>query len=91
MVAKPGSVPDFEALRELFKHHIESFDYMVDAGLDTMLGHIKPVEIFDDFTSTKLRNILFFNEKTLLISSTTCVFLVFGFRTFFFWNWCCYC
>ncbi|XP_028189809.1 DNA-directed RNA polymerase I subunit 2-like isoform X1 [Glycine soja] len=55
MVAKPGSVPDFEALRELFKHHIESFDYMVDAGLDTMLGHIKPVEIFDDFTSTKLR------------------------------------
>ncbi|KAG5113444.1 hypothetical protein JHK82_036713 [Glycine max] len=42
MVAKPGSVPDFEALRELFKHHIESFDYMVDAGLDTMLGHIKP-------------------------------------------------
>ncbi|KAL2588286.1 hypothetical protein GLYMA_13G192600v4 [Glycine max] len=55
MVAKPGSVPDFEALRELFKHHIESFDYMVDAGLDTMLGHIKPVEVFDDFTSTKLR------------------------------------
>jgi len=59
MVAKPGSVPDFEPLRELFKHHIESFDHMVDAGLETTMGHIKPVEIFDDFTSTKLRNILF--------------------------------
>ncbi|RDY14792.1 DNA-directed RNA polymerase I subunit 2, partial [Mucuna pruriens] len=44
MVATLGSVPDFEALRELFKHHIESFDHMVDAGLETMLRHIKPVE-----------------------------------------------
>ncbi|KAL2326335.1 hypothetical protein Fmac_025393 [Flemingia macrophylla] len=63
MVPKPGSIPDFDALRELFRHHIESFDYMVDAGLDTMLRHIKPVEVVDDFTSTKLRNILFFLEK----------------------------
>lgn len=55
MVAKPGSVPDFAALRELFKHHIESFDYMVDAGLDSMLRQIKPVQVVDDFTSTKLR------------------------------------
>ncbi|QCD85657.1 DNA-directed RNA polymerase I subunit RPA2 [Vigna unguiculata] len=44
MVVKPGSVPDFEALRELFKHHIESFDHMVDAGLDTAIRHIKAVE-----------------------------------------------
>ncbi|KAG4379125.1 hypothetical protein GLYMA_17G183400v4 [Glycine max] len=55
MVVKQGSIPDFEALRELFKHHIESFDYMADAGLETMLRHIKPIEVFDDFTSTKLR------------------------------------
>ena len=60
MVVKQGSIPDFEALRELFKHHIESFDYMADAGLETMLRHIKPIEVFDDFTSTKLRNILLF-------------------------------
>ncbi|ESW05690.1 hypothetical protein PHAVU_011G201300 [Phaseolus vulgaris] len=55
MVAKPGSVPDFEALRELFKHHIESFDHMVKAGLETTLLHIKPIEVLDDFTTTKLR------------------------------------
>ncbi|KAL1300661.1 DNA-directed RNA polymerase I subunit 2 isoform X2 [Arachis ipaensis] len=55
MAAKPGSDPDFGALRELFKPHIESFDYMIDTGLETMLSHIKPVEIFDPFTSTKLR------------------------------------
>lgn len=59
MVAKPGSVPDFGPLRELFKHHIESFDHMVDAGLETVVRHIKAVEVFDDLTSTKLRNILF--------------------------------
>jgi len=59
MVVKPGSVPDFEALRELFKHHIESFDHMVDAGLDTAIRHIKAVEVFDELTATKLRNILF--------------------------------
>ncbi|XP_027910931.1 DNA-directed RNA polymerase I subunit 2 [Vigna unguiculata] len=55
MVVKPGSVPDFEALRELFKHHIESFDHMVDAGLDTAIRHIKAVEVFDELTATKLR------------------------------------
>ncbi|XLR35963.1 hypothetical protein S83_063863 [Arachis hypogaea] len=60
MAAKPGSDPDFGALRELFKPHIESFDYMIDTGLETMLSHIKPVEIFDPFTSTKLRDILFY-------------------------------
>ncbi|MED6173334.1 DNA-directed RNA polymerase I subunit RPA2 [Stylosanthes scabra] len=59
MAAKPGSTPDFGALRELFKPHIESFDYMIDTGLETMLSHIKPVEIFDSSTSTKLRDILF--------------------------------
>ncbi|RYR44197.1 hypothetical protein Ahy_A08g040569 isoform A [Arachis hypogaea] len=42
MAAKPGSNPDFGALRELFKPHIESFDHMIDTGLDTMLRHIKP-------------------------------------------------
>ncbi|KAK7317376.1 hypothetical protein RJT34_01538 [Clitoria ternatea] len=44
MVVKRGSVPDFDALRELFKPHIESFDHMIDAGLETMLSHIKPVQ-----------------------------------------------
>lgn len=61
-VAKPKqvSVEDLEALRELFKPHIESFNYMVDQGLQIMFQHIKPVEVIDPFTNRKLRNILFF-------------------------------
>lgn len=49
---------DYESLRELFKHHIESFDYMIDKGLDTMFSNIKPIEIVDSDSATKLRNIL---------------------------------
>ncbi|GFP98191.1 DNA-directed RNA polymerase i subunit rpa2 [Phtheirospermum japonicum] len=33
---------DYEALREIFKHHIDSFDHMVDRGIDAMLRNIKP-------------------------------------------------
>ncbi|KAK6804123.1 hypothetical protein RDI58_001907 [Solanum bulbocastanum] len=47
---------DYSALKELFSHHIESFDYMVDNGLETMLLNIKPIEIVDSFSSLKLRN-----------------------------------
>ncbi|KAH9718489.1 DNA-directed RNA polymerase I subunit 2 [Citrus sinensis] len=34
---------DFEPLRELVRHHIESFDYMLDEGLSEMFDHVKPV------------------------------------------------
>lgn len=50
---------DYTALKELFSHHIESFDHMVDNGLETMLLNIKPIEIVDSFSTLKLRNILF--------------------------------
>lgn len=49
---------DYGALRELFKHHIDSFDHMVEYGIETMLLSLKPVEIFDSFSKLKLRNIL---------------------------------
>ncbi|XP_028784333.1 DNA-directed RNA polymerase I subunit 2 isoform X2 [Neltuma alba] len=55
MVVKPGVVPDYGHLRELFRPHIESFDYMVEAGLDTMFQYIKSVEVRDPFTKKKLR------------------------------------
>ncbi|PON83619.1 DNA-directed RNA polymerase, subunit [Trema orientale] len=32
-----------EELQDLFRHHIESFDYLVEAGLDTLLLRIKPI------------------------------------------------
>ncbi|KZV18468.1 hypothetical protein F511_18036 [Dorcoceras hygrometricum] len=35
---------DYAALEELFKHHIDSFNYMLEHGLETMLMNIKPVE-----------------------------------------------
>ncbi|CAN4080495.1 unnamed protein product [Withania somnifera] len=46
---------DYSALKELFSHHIESFDHMLDNGLETMLLNIKPIEVIDSFTKLKLR------------------------------------
>lgn len=57
---------DYEALKELVRHHIESFDHMVEYGLDTMLKNIKPAEVYDSISNKKLRNILFF---LILVSS----------------------
>ncbi|KAK3006319.1 hypothetical protein RJ639_015928 [Escallonia herrerae] len=49
---------DYAPLRELFRHHIESFDHMLDHGLEAMLLNIKPVEVHDPLTNQTLRNIL---------------------------------
>ena len=60
---RPGQLPstkELEELKELFRHHIESFDYMIDEGLELMLKLVKPVQIFDSFSNKTLRNILFF-------------------------------
>jgi DNA-directed RNA polymerase I subunit RPA2 len=53
---QPGSLEDlnFDALQELFRPHIESFDYMIDAGLETMVGNIKPVVVTHPSTQQKL-------------------------------------
>ncbi|KVI11384.1 DNA-directed RNA polymerase, subunit 2 [Cynara cardunculus var. scolymus] len=50
--------PDYEPLRELFSHHIHSFDHLVEYGLEKALMNIKPVEVVDPNTKLKLRNIL---------------------------------
>lgn len=55
MVGYSSAPPDYEPLKELVKHHIESFDHMVSYGLETMLVSISPVEVFDPFTKKKLR------------------------------------
>lgn len=51
---------DLSHLRELFRHHIESFDYLVTAGLGIMLRDIKPVQVHNPLTKETLRNILSF-------------------------------
>lgn len=58
---------DLSHLRELFRHHIESFDYLVTAGLGIMLRDIKPVQVHNPLTKETLRNILslFFNSAQL--------------------------
>ncbi|PKI68717.1 hypothetical protein CRG98_010774, partial [Punica granatum] len=43
---RPGAVEDYEELRELFRHHIESFDHTVESGLETMFLGIKPVVVY---------------------------------------------
>lgn len=45
---------EFKELEELVRHHIDSFDYMVDRGLEIMLDNIKPVRIYDPHTDTSL-------------------------------------
>ncbi|XP_062205028.1 DNA-directed RNA polymerase I subunit 2 [Phragmites australis] len=50
--AKEG---EYAALRELFRPHVESFDYFLDKGLDEMLLSIRPMEITDPNSSTTLR------------------------------------
>lgn len=58
---------DFEPLRELVRHHIESFDYMLDEGLSEMFDHVKPVIVHDSFTNKRLKNILFFSLEFLFL------------------------
>ncbi|KAK9284078.1 hypothetical protein L1049_012338 [Liquidambar formosana] len=55
MVRGSGTTPDREAMRELFKHHIESFDHLCESGLETMFLRIKPVVVTDPSCNIKLR------------------------------------
>ncbi|KAG6650617.1 DNA-directed RNA polymerase I subunit 2 isoform X1 [Carya illinoinensis] len=55
MVVKPNTTPDLEALRELFRHHIESFDYMSDKGLEILFQSIRGIHVHDSFTNKNLR------------------------------------
>ncbi|KAL6124662.1 hypothetical protein ACLB2K_077174 [Fragaria x ananassa] len=49
------SAGDLAHLRELFLHHIESFDYLITAGLGVMLRDIKPVQVDNPLTGETLR------------------------------------
>ncbi|KAJ0932347.1 putative DNA-directed RNA polymerase [Helianthus annuus] len=59
--------PDFEPLRELFSHHIHSFDHFIEFGLEKALMSIKPVEVVDPTTDLKLRNILLSRYNTIIV------------------------
>ncbi|XP_010520079.1 PREDICTED: DNA-directed RNA polymerase I subunit 2 [Tarenaya hassleriana] len=51
---KSASV-EFQELHKLVRHHIESFDYMTDKGLEVMFNRIQPVSVYDSATENKLR------------------------------------
>ncbi|GJN13824.1 hypothetical protein PR202_gb00571 [Eleusine coracana subsp. coracana] len=57
-MARPATKEEYATLRELFRPHIESFDYFLDKGLDKMLESIRPMEITDPNSNKFLRNIL---------------------------------
>lgn len=67
MVARSNATPDLEPLRELFRHHIESFDYMADRGLEILFESVKAVQVDDPFTNKKLRNILCYSPILFLL------------------------
>nr|XP_043622134.1 DNA-directed RNA polymerase I subunit 2 [Erigeron canadensis] len=47
--------PDYEPLRELFSHHIQSFDHFIEYGLEKALMSIKPIDVLDSNTQLNLR------------------------------------
>lgn len=53
--AAAGKEEDYATLRELYRPHIESFDYFLDEGLDKMLLSIRPMEITHPSSNTTLR------------------------------------
>ncbi|XP_052192678.1 DNA-directed RNA polymerase I subunit 2-like [Diospyros lotus] len=57
MVGRGSSSEEDEhgALRELFRHHIESFDHMVEYGLETTLMSIRPIQVQDSSSGIRLR------------------------------------
>ncbi|CAN8290752.1 unnamed protein product [Cochlearia groenlandica] len=40
-------IEDFKELHNLVTHHVESFDYMSEKGLEVMFNRIKPVTVYD--------------------------------------------
>lgn len=55
---KAGAPGDFSELVELVRHHVESYDYMVQRGLEVMMDNIKPVKIHHPNTGNTLSHIL---------------------------------
>ncbi|KAJ8431040.1 hypothetical protein Cgig2_022982 [Carnegiea gigantea] len=60
--------PDFGPLRDLFQHHIDSYNHLIESGLETTLSGIKPIEVHDTFTNKKLRNILLCRQAKISYS-----------------------
>ncbi|KAJ4796363.1 DNA-directed RNA polymerase subunit beta [Rhynchospora pubera] len=56
------SKPDYAALKELFRPHIESFDYFTDEGMEKAVTSVRPVEI-----SHKKTNLRIYLEKAMLL------------------------
>ncbi|KAI7754543.1 hypothetical protein M8C21_024585 [Ambrosia artemisiifolia] len=55
--------PDLKHLKDLFSHHILSFDYFIEHGLEKALMNIKPVQIVDPISDQIL--ILWFEKPEL--------------------------
>ena len=66
-VAKEG---DYSALRELFRPHVESFDYFLDKGLDEMIQSIRPMVIRDRNSNNTLKNILHASNSLFVCCSS---------------------
>ncbi|GJM88493.1 hypothetical protein PR202_ga04564 [Eleusine coracana subsp. coracana] len=70
-MARPATEEEYATLWELFRPHIESFDYFLDKGLDKMLESIRPMEITDPNSNKFLRNILHASASRVMYSPPT--------------------
>ncbi|GAB2300105.1 DNA-directed RNA polymerase I subunit RPA2, partial [Dionaea muscipula] len=59
MAARSKQKPDYSALKELFQHHIDSYNYLIAAGLGFVTESVNPVQVYDPNSNNKIRNILF--------------------------------
>ncbi|GAB2214554.1 hypothetical protein Droror1_Dr00018906 [Drosera rotundifolia] len=89
MAAKLKMEEELAPLKELFQHHIDSYDYLIEAGLNEVTANIKPIRVFDPIAESKsllfarkgLINLVLnyvFSEGLLFMSSLTCCVLYLG-------------
>jgi hypothetical protein len=65
---------EYATLRELFRPHVESFDYFLEKGLDKMLESIRPMEVKDPNSNKFLRNILHASNSSFFLYLCMCGF-----------------
>ncbi|VVA93013.1 unnamed protein product [Arabis nemorensis] len=64
------NIEDFKELHNLVTHHVESFDYMTEKGLEVMFNRIKPVTKEGLSTTSRKESLLPFECRQAKISYT---------------------
>ncbi|GAB2213812.1 hypothetical protein Droror1_Dr00018128 [Drosera rotundifolia] len=58
MAAKLKTEEELAPLKELFQHQTDSYDYLIEAGLNEVTANIKPIRVFDPIAGRSIAHIL---------------------------------